>query len=149
MNGRTFSQNPPKRGKRHHHHHHHHHWMQSYGLILPGIVAKNNGTPRRQCLDSQITEAETWKRRNGIPPPPPPPATTEPRCKSDRKCVVSSDAENAARKNICRTSTVLDLQCALTTSWNLELKVFTRSLYKSLPKRRQQVLKMTGHITKY
>lgn len=46
-------------------------------------------------------------------------------------------------KNICYiSSTVLDLECALTTSSNSVPKVFLHFLYKTLPRQCQQVLKM-------
>ena len=41
-----------------------------------------------------------------------------------------------------------DDECVVTTSWDSLPRVFIQSLYKSLPRRCQQVLNMKRHITK-
>lgn len=88
---------------------------------------------------------EDWKKRQRIP------AFFWPPQSPDLNPIenVWNALKNYVKKHLRDIHTTADLRGSLTTCWNGLSLVYLRSLYSSLPRRCQQVLRMKGHITKY
>lgn len=90
-------------------------------------------------------QTETWKRQNNIPSFFWPPQSPDLNPIENIWLVL----KNYVRKHLKDISTVADLRCALTTCWNNLSAVYLHSLYNSLPRRCQHVVRQKGFITKY
>jgi transposase len=90
-------------------------------------------------------QTEEWKRQHRIP------AFFWPPQSPDLNPVenVWNVLKNNVRKHIRDIKCVADLRDTLTTCWNSLTVTYLHSLYESLPRRCQQVLRRKGHMTKY
>ena len=112
------------------------------------VIARYFGGELWPFQDSNASihgSTENWKQRNEIPRFLWPPLSSDLNPTENVWYVL----KNAMRKSILPHQYRSWFPVRPTVSWNSVSNVFIQPLYKSLPRRRQHVLKMKRHITRH